>query len=316
MRFTREKLLKNISERQLRNYQKAYGYAAFAYPRKELTINEIVKELFWHFSFSAHMSVGRSYDPVDYLNRVDVQRRIALDISRCLVTAKKLGEEINCHDTTPDNIFNFMIADLSSHARCLADKALRADFGYEYQEAAFTVYEEVTSLIRRLKLTREGYDAIRAIPGAVLSDAPKALPVAEESCKESAEPEKVEKTVRPERAISPMQTVVPAAADDVKADDAEEEKSEPERDKETLPKRLICKWEPAKHEDPQPSEMLQPYDVTSDDNWEESEDDENDRNEHHDSKSPTNLWKELFLEETRISTELAALKRQLETSDG
>ena len=297
MRFTREKLLKNISEKQLRNYQKEQGYAPFSYPRKELTINEMVKELYWHFTFSAHMSFGKHYDPVAYLNRVDTQRRIALDISRCLVTAKKLGEEIECSGATPENIFEFMIADLSSHARCLSDKALRADFGCGYQEAAFTVYEEVTSLIRRLKLTREGFNAIQALPGAVLCDTPKALPAAEKPCNESAEPAKSEKTVRPERAIAPMATAVPAAEDEVKRDEAEEAKSEPERSEEPLPKRLICKWGPANYKDPKPYGRLQPYGVISDEDREESEDDEDDWNFSSLTGSASDLWKELFPED-------------------
>ena len=314
MRFTREKLLKNISEKQLRQYQKEQGYAPFSYPRKELTINEMVKELYWHFTFSAHMSFGKHYDPVAYLNRVDTQRRIALDISRCLVTAKKLGEEIECSGATPDNIFEFMMADLSSHARCLSDKALRADFGCGYQEAAFTVYEEVTALIRRLKLTREGFNAIQALPGAVLCDAPKALPAAEEDCKESAETAKAEKNVRPERAIAPMTTAIKPAADDTETESAVEEKSEPERKEDMFPKRLLNKWKSAKYDDPQPYELISPYDIDSDEDFEDEEEDER-----YDSSTPQksgNLWKELFREEERISTELAAIKSQLSIGSG
>ena len=340
MRFRREKLLKNISERQLLNYRKEQGYAAFTYPRKELTINEMVQELYWHFSVSAHMSFGKSFDPVDYLNRVDVRRRIALDISRCLVTAKKLGEEIECSGATPDKIFNFMLADLSSHARCLSAKALRADFGYEYQEAAFTVYEEVTTLIRRLKLTRDGYEAIRALPGAVLCDTPKALPAAEESCKDSAETAKSEKTVRPERAIAPMPTSVNPAADEAEAkaevaapantddaeeanskaeaDHAEEEKSESTEKEEALLNRLDCKWKGARSEVPQPYELITPYGFDPEDDDEDwgLEDEDEDRNEAPVSGIPRNLWKELYLEENRISAELAAIRSQLETTGG
>ena len=339
MRFTREKLLKNISARQLRNYQQEQGYAAFTYPRKELTINEMVKELYWHFSFSAHMSFGKHYDPVDYLNRVDVQRRIAMDISRCLVTAKKLGEEIECSGATPEKIFNFMIADLSSHARCLSDKAMQADFGCGYQEAAFTVYEEVTSLIRRLKLTREGFNAIRALPGAVLSDSPKTAPAAVEPCKDSSETAKSEKTVRPERPITPMATTVNPAADDVaannaKADvasandteaDAAEEVKQEEQEKEAVRPNLInCKWKPAKSKEPQPYEMLSPYGMDFDededeDEWEDDEDEDEDEDDRFDplaSKSPRNLWKELFLEEERISSEFAAIRSLMETTSG
>ena len=332
MRFTREKLLKNISARQLRNYQQEQGYAAFTYPRKELTINEMVKELYWHFSFSAHMSFGKHYDPVDYLNRVDVQRRIALDISRCLVTAKKLGEEIECSGATPEKIFNFMIADLSSHARCLSDKAMQADFGCGYQEAAFTVYEEVTSLIRRLKLTRDGFNTIRALPGAVLSDAPKTIPAAEEGCKDSAEREKSEKTVRPERPIAPMATTVnPAAeettaeetaADEAEADEAKEAASEGQENEEIRPNLIDCKWKPANYQAPQPYEMLSPYGMDPDEDDEEWEDDDEDEEddddddwyESSDFQSPSNLWKNLFSKEERLGTELAATGSQLATT--
>ena len=208
MRFKRSQLLRNVTNKQLLEYQNEQGFFLMDYSHEEISISEMISTLYSYLRYSGSMMISKRLEPVDYLNMVDFRNRIALDISRCLVTAKKLGENL---DKCPsaDLIFNYMIRNLSQEARCLGSRAMEVNFGRAYNEAAYTMYSEVCTLIRRLKVTRQGYDAIKERPGAVLCESSKQC-VSE---KNAVAPDmnnaaNKEQSVRAERAISALPTVV------------------------------------------------------------------------------------------------------------
>ena len=209
MRFKRSQLLKNVSKKQLLEYQKENGFRLVDFSHEEITLTEMVSKLYGFYRYSGNMMLLKHLEPISYLNQVDMRKRIALDISRCLVTAKKLGEDVS-RCAPPGNLFDFMIQDLSLHARCLSERAITANFGSAYHEAALTLYSEVCTLIRRLKVTRQEYDSIKTLPGAVLCDSTKTVS-SDTATSETVSVKPAEETehcVRPERAIAPMPTAV------------------------------------------------------------------------------------------------------------
>ena len=204
MRFKQSQLLKNVSRKELLAYQKETGFMLFGFSYEEMTMAEMITGFYGALKSSSRWVRTERFDPIRYLNHVDMRKRVIMDISRCLVTAKRLGEDIG-KSGPAEEIFDFMIRDLSLHARCLSKKALPAGFGDAYYEASCTLFSEVCALIRRLKLTREGYAAIQPIPGAVLCDSPKTLSAEKTTGKKET---KTERSVRPEHAVSPLPTTV------------------------------------------------------------------------------------------------------------
>ena len=204
MRFKQSQLLKNVSRKELLAYQKETGFMVFGFSYEEMTMAEMITGFYGALKSSNRWVRTQRFDPIKYLNHVDMRKRLIMDISRCLVTAKRLGEDVG-KSGPAEEIFDFMIRDLSLHARCLSKKALPAEFGDAYYEASCTLLSEVCALIRRLKLTREGYAAIQPIPGAVLCDSPKTLNAEKTTGKKET---KTERSVHPEHAISPLPTSV------------------------------------------------------------------------------------------------------------
>lgn len=220
MRFKQSQLLKNISRKEMNEYQKELGFCVFGISNEEMTISEMVTDLYDSLKYTGRNIPVKRFKPVEYLNLVDMRKRVILDISRCLVTAKKIGETVETGDSAKE-MFDFMIKDLSLHARCLKKKAIPSKFGNDYYEASLTLYLEVCSLIRRLKVTRQGYDAIKATLGAVVCDSPKTIPTENVSEKKET---KTERTVRPEHAISALPTT--AAPESVEAEGENDSRKE------------------------------------------------------------------------------------------
>ena len=87
MRFKQSQLLKNVSRKELLAYQKETGFMVFGFSYEEMTMAEMITGFYGALKSSSRWVRTERFDPIRYLNHVDMRKRVIMDISRCLVTA-------------------------------------------------------------------------------------------------------------------------------------------------------------------------------------------------------------------------------------
>lgn len=126
----------------------------------EMTLDEIFEGLLDFYLRRKNKRMTHQFTPFNYLDLADSRRKVCIDMTRMLVTARVTGEKIYIK-LSPEEMITDMIEELSAMTRTVRDRIFDVGhFGLQFSTFCERVLLDLYGTIRRLKVTRKKYKDI------------------------------------------------------------------------------------------------------------------------------------------------------------